>query len=61
MSGGRDSSATETIHGGDGEEDTEGASDDVATEISEGMMEVLNIGGEAGDDGTLPAGARLLE
>ena len=39
----------------------QGASDDVATEIGEGMVEVFNISGEAADDGTLAAGARRLE
>ena len=61
VSGGCDSSVTESMNGGDGEEDTEGASDDVATEIGEGMVEVFNISGEAADDGTLAAGARRLE
>ena len=58
VSGGCDSSATESMNGGDGEEDTEGARDDVATEIGEGMVEVLNISGEAADDCTLAAGGK---
>ena len=56
MSGGCDSSTTESVNGGDGEDYGEGASDDVATKISEGMVDLFNIGGEAADDGPLAAG-----
>ena len=41
----------ESVNGGDGEDDTEGASDDVATEVGEGTVELLNIDCEAADDG----------
>ena len=58
VSSGCDSSATESMNGGDGEEDTEGASDDMATEIGEGTIELLNIGGAATDDGMLAAGSK---
>ena len=51
VSGECDSSATESMNGGDCEEDTEGASEDVATEIGERTVELLNIGGEVADDG----------
>ena len=56
VSGGCDSSAIESVNDGDGKDDAEGASDDVATEIGEGMVRLLNIGGEAADDGTLVVG-----
>ena len=51
MSDGCDSSATESVNDGDGEDETEGASDDVATEIDERTADLLNIGGKAADDG----------
>ena len=38
------------MNGDDGEDDVEGASDDVATEIGEEMVDLLNIRGEAADD-----------
>ena len=41
----------ELVNGGDSEDDTEGASDDVATEVGEGTVELMNIGCEAADDG----------
>ena len=50
MSGGCDSSATESVNGGDDEDDAKGTSDDVATEIGEGTAKLWNIGGEATDD-----------
>ena len=49
MNGGWDSSATELVNGGDGEDDAEGTSDEMATEIGEANL--MNIGGEAADDG----------
>ena len=39
------------MNGGDGEVDAEGTSDDVMTKISEGTVQLLNIGGKATDDG----------
>ena len=54
------------MNGGDGEDDAEGARDDVATEVGEKTVELLNIGcetaddgeaaGETADDGTLASG-----
>ena len=43
MSGGCDSSATELVNGGDGEDNAEGASDDAMTEIGKRMANLLNI------------------
>ena len=62
VSGGCDSSATESVNGDHGEDDGEGASDDAVTEIGERMANLLNIGGKttddgkSTDDGTLAAG-----
>ena len=44
------------MNGDDGENDAEGTSDDVATEIGEGEAHMLNIGGEASDGDTLAVG-----
>ena len=43
MSGGCDSSATELVNGGDGEDNAEGASDDAMTEIGKRVANLLNI------------------
>ena len=49
------------MNGGDGEKDAEGTSANVVIEIDEGVVDLLNIGGEvvddeeSADDGTLAA------
>ena len=53
MSGGYDSSATDLVNGGDGEDIAEGACDDAMTEIGKRVANLLNIGGEMADDGEL--------
>ena len=51
VSGGCDSSATESVNGDHGEDDAKGASDDVIAEIGERMTNLLIIGGKTADDG----------